>query len=385
MSLVSGLEDVAVITLTLDGMAVAKRLEAELPARVTVYVSEKYDQLAPANWSRFPRRIYPLVDQIFSKHEALIFVMAAGIVVRAIAGHVQSKLHDPGVVVMDIQGQFAVALCSGHLGGSNELCRSIAEHLGAQAVITTGTDVNKTLAPDVLAKELGAKVDDWGPLKAVSGALVDSLPVGVYVEPGVQTPDLSVYARKKVQQVQDPAQLSAFRAAVVVSHRILPDPGVPTLWIRPPVLVLGVGCNRGTTQEEIAEAVDSHLQALGVSILSLREVTTLDKKSDEEGLRDFATRSAVPLTWYSPQAINAHAPPIPNPSEVVQRFVGVPGVAEAAALMASGAQELLLEKQKSGNLTLSVARILGPGVPPDGRWAPPLRVDRSADATGANR
>ena len=91
MSLVSGLDDVAVITLTRQGIDVARALEAQLPANVTVYISEKYDEESPQNWTRFPRRIYPLVDEIWQRHEALVFVMAAGIVVRAIAKHVQSK------------------------------------------------------------------------------------------------------------------------------------------------------------------------------------------------------------------------------------------------------------------------------------------------------
>ena len=130
VSLVSGLDDIAVVTLTRQGIDVAADLEAKLPANVTVYISSKYDEEAPANWTRFPRRIYPLVDEIWARHEALVFVMAAGIVVRAIAKHVQSKLFDPGVVVMDIK-ELAVAMCSGHLGGSNELCRMIEERLGS--------------------------------------------------------------------------------------------------------------------------------------------------------------------------------------------------------------------------------------------------------------
>lgn len=356
MSLVSGLDDLSVITLTRQGIDVAKRLEAELPAKVTVYISEKYDAEAPAHWARFPRRIYPLVDEIWGRHEAHIFVMAAGIVVRAVAKHVQSKLHDPGVVVMDIAGKFAVSLCSGHLGGSNELCRMIDERLGATAVVTTGTDINGTLAPDVLAKDIGADVDDWEPLKLVSGALVDSLPVGVYVEPGVKTPDLSVYAKKKVTVVADPAELSGFRAAVVVSHRLLPDPGVPTMWLRPRNLVVGIGCNRGTEEAEIAAEVSDALASAGFSERSVRNLATFEAKKDEPGLLAYARSRSLELVWYDAGTIN-DSPPIPNPSEVVKKYVGVLGVAEPAAMISAGARVLLLEKQKRGNLTVAVARV----------------------------
>ena len=366
MSLVSGLDDIAVVTLTRQGIDVAADLEAKLPAKVTVYISDKYDAEAPDRWERFPRRIYPLVDDIWTRHEALVFVMAAGIVVRAIAKHVQSKLYDPGVVVMDIKANFAVAMCSGHLGGSNELCRIIEDRMGSVAVITTGTDVNDTLAPDVLAKQLGAQVDDWEPLKLVSGALVDSLPVGVYVEPGVDAGDLAQFERKKVIVVDEPAKLSEYKAAVVVSHRLLPDPGVPTMWLRPPSLVVGVGCNRGTSAEEIRTEVDAVLAENGLSSGAVARLATIEKKADEAGLIEVAAERDWPLWWYSNDQINDEAPDFNGRSDVVFKYVGVYGVSEPAAMLAAGATTLLVEKQKRGNLTVSIARIAGAPLDPTG-------------------
>ncbi|MBK7760566.1 MAG: hypothetical protein IPI35_29995 [Deltaproteobacteria bacterium] len=42
--------------------------------------------------------------------------------------------------------------------------------------------MNETLAPDVLAKQIGAVIENWDALKVVSGALVDGKRVGVLVE-----------------------------------------------------------------------------------------------------------------------------------------------------------------------------------------------------------
>jgi cobalt-precorrin 5A hydrolase len=367
MSLVSGLDDIAVITLTKQGIDVAQQLEESLPTNLTIYISEKYDEEAPKHWSRFPRRIYPLVDEIWQKHEALIFIMAAGIVVRAVASHVQSKLYDPGVVVMDIKGKFAVALCSGHLGGSNELCRLIETHTGAIPVITTGTDVNNTLAPDVLAKQIGAKVDDWEPLKLVSGALVDSLPVGVFVETGVDVGDLTKYAKKKVTVVEHPSELNNHKAAIIVSHRLLPEPTVPTMWLRPPTLVVGVGCNRGTSADEICAEMDAVLEENGLSISSVVRLATIEKKSDEVGLIEAARRKDIPLWWYNNQQINDLAPPFPGRSDVVFKYVGVYGVSEPAAMLAAGTEKLLVTKQKRGNVTISVTHVVSDPIEPIGK------------------
>ena len=68
-----------------------------------------------------------------SAADALIFVGAAGIAVRAIAPYVRSKLQDPAVVVVDETGAFAVSLLSGHLGGANDVTRRVARLCGAVA------------------------------------------------------------------------------------------------------------------------------------------------------------------------------------------------------------------------------------------------------------
>lgn len=352
MSLSSGLNHIAVLTVTRPGLALAARIEAALPAEVTVYVSEKYAEGAPERFVRFPDRLQPVVDEVWSRYEAIIVIGAAGIAVRLIAPHVVDKRYDPGVVVMDIAGRYAIALCSGHLGGANELCHLLAQTVGALPVVTTGTDVQGTLAPDVLAKQIGAQIENWEALKVVSGALVHGARVGVLVEPGVHTPDLGVYRDKNVVLTQD---LSGFEAGVAVTSQVFHSV-TPTLFIRPPNLVVGVGCNTGTTEAEIHAEVHAVLALAGLSPLSVSRIATVEKKKDEPGLLAFCQRMGLPLVWFSAEQINALDAPF-EPSETVRRFVGVYGVAEPAAMLAAGARRAVVPKQKRGNLTVAVARV----------------------------
>lgn len=350
MSLTSGLDDVAVLSVTRQGVALAARLEATLPARLTVYVTEKYAEGAPAHYVRFKDKLQPVVDAAWARHEALIFIGAAGIAVRMIAPHVLDKRFDPGVVVMDIQGKFAIALCSGHLGGANELARLIGEGLGAIPVVTTGTDVNETLAPDVLAKQVGADIENWDALKIVSGALVDGRRVGVLVE--AAAPDLSGYAPKNVHVTRC---LDGFDAGIGLTPRVI-ETDTPTIWLRPKVLVVGVGCNSGTSMEELAREIDAVLAEARLAPGAVRGLATITLKEHEPGLVAFAASRGLTIKAFDARTINEQAPPFER-SETVFRHVGVYGVAEPAAMLAAGATTCIVHKQRRGNVTVAVAEV----------------------------
>ena len=108
----------------------------------------------------------------FAQNDALIFVGAAGIAVRAIAPHCRSKAADPAVVVLDEGGRFAIPLLSGHLGGANELAQRLAAVCHAVPVITTATDGRGVFAVDEWAKRQNCAVAEPERIRYVSGALL---------------------------------------------------------------------------------------------------------------------------------------------------------------------------------------------------------------------
>ena len=112
--------------------------------------------------------------------DALLFVGAAGIAVRAIAPYVASKTNDPAVVLIDEAGRFAVPLLSGHLGGANELAQTVARAAGAIPVITTATDVRGVWAVDTWARCAGLAVSNPEAIKRVSARLLSGGRVVLY-------------------------------------------------------------------------------------------------------------------------------------------------------------------------------------------------------------
>ena len=101
----------AYLAFTEKGLALAQKLASALPGTV-----DRCGHGGPglADWAA----------EQFAHADALIFVGAVGIAVRAIAPHCRSKAVDPAVVVLDECGHFAVPILSGHLGGANDLARS---------------------------------------------------------------------------------------------------------------------------------------------------------------------------------------------------------------------------------------------------------------------
>ena len=95
------------------------------------------------------------VEKSWKYYEAFVFIAALGICVRTIAPLLEDKHTDPAVVCVDSCGRHAIAVASGHVGGANELTRHIAHIIGAEAVITTQSDLNDLWPLDILAQRFG--------------------------------------------------------------------------------------------------------------------------------------------------------------------------------------------------------------------------------------
>ncbi|VAX09911.1 Cobalt-precorrin 5A hydrolase [hydrothermal vent metagenome] len=127
-----------------------------------IIVSEKFAHVMegmPNNVIVSSGPLRPQIGNIFSSYDQLAFFVSLGAVVRLIAPHLKSKEEDPGVVVVDDAARFVIPVLSGHVGGANAFAEQLADLLGATAVLTTASDASKTIAVDILGRELGWKVE----------------------------------------------------------------------------------------------------------------------------------------------------------------------------------------------------------------------------------
>lgn len=347
----------AIIAITRNGARLGARLQ-QSAVDADLFVPEKFLTEAGATARPFAGELREMVRESWRKYQGFVFVMAAGIVVRMIAPHLEAKDRDPAVVVVDEAGRFAVSLLSGHLGGANELARDAAELLGGQAVITTATDVGGLPSFDLLAKEEGWGIDDLTRVKSLNALLLAGEEIAVVDPGGRVAARFAGRGRLSFHANFATALQSGAAGFVFVTNRQLPPRALAgnLLVLRPKNLVLGIGCNSGTTAEEIAEVVAAQLKYLFFSLSSVALIGTAAAKRGEAGLLAFAEANGMPLCFFESAELNAVAVPSP-PSAHALTAIGAHGVAEPAALLAAGSGRLLLKKVRSGNVTLAVAEI----------------------------
>ena len=333
--------NLALTAFTRRGMALAERLGKALAAEGHVCALDCPGRLA-AELGRTGgyERVGDWTGAQFSRQDALIFVGAAGIAVRAIAPYVRDKFTDPAVLSLDEAGRFVVPLLSGHVGGANDLARRAAELLGATPVISTATDVNGLFAVDAWATGHTLAITDRRLAKKISAALLEGSRAGF-------ASDLPLDC---------PADLCEGRAdlGVWVTCRAGGGPFPETLRLVPRCLALGIGCRRGSGEAAIRAAVEAALP--GWDLLAVKQVGTIDLKRDEPGLLAFCASLGVPLTAYTAQELNA-AEGTFTPSEFVRSVTGVDNVCERAAVLSGG--RLAVPKLAKDGVTVAAALLPG--------------------------
>ena len=285
------------------------------------------------------------IESGFSEADAHLFIMATGIVVRMIAPLLVSKAQDPAVVVMDETGRFAISLVSGHIGGANELAADVAAVVGAQPVITTATDSHGIAAVDAKLWEKGLVIENPSAIKVINMALLDGGKPTIWDPDGFYVHEMANYTPAESRESAD-----------IVVDILSAEAKEGALMVRPRVITLGVGCNRGTGADEIMEVIGRAFEAGGLSPLCLTAMASIDVKADEEGILEAAKRFGVPISFYTKDQLSG-TKGIVSPSAAALKHVGTVSVCEAAAIQVSKMGPLVVPKVKNANVTAALARV----------------------------
>ncbi|HAE81359.1 MAG TPA: hypothetical protein DCG70_07410, partial [Lachnoclostridium sp.] len=349
-------------------------------------------------------------EQHFYEKDAMIFVGAAGIAVRAIAPWVRSKETDPAVLCVDEAGRFVIPLLSGHLGGANDLAMLAAEILGAVPVITTATDLRQAFAVDVFAKKNQLTILNLKTAKGISAAILRGERVGLFSELtilGDMPPELSPeepqqyniviadgtgergkallrkaeetwtwrlqYGTGESEACNEETAGKTTRGEAAQEEATQEEGSAEDslLVLAARRAVLGLGCRRGASNRQVREAAETALREAKVSFLELSGIATIDRKRDEPALVDLAARWRLPLLTYSAEELENVSGTYSN-SDFVRQTVGIGNVCERAAVLALTEQfsgelpeeakgfddrSLILRKKADDGVTAAVAAV----------------------------
>ena len=320
------------------GAALAKRLREILAlpqscVRSTQRIAEKYGFLSFHS-------ITEDAGTLFDTRDALIFIGACGIAVRAVAPWIRDKATDPAVLVLDDRGSYVIPLLSGHIGGANALARRIAALIGAQAVITTATDTAGRFSCDAWAAKNGFAISSMTLAKEVSAAIL--------------TADVPITAEYPLPEVLPDGLIrqNSGELGIYIGTRIA-APFSRTLRLIPRMLNVGVGCRRGTKKEAILDAVRTVFDQNALDVRAIRQIVSIDIKKDEEGLRGAAESLGVQTAFYPAGELNAVKGSFSG-SDFVRDTVGTDCVCERAAVRAGG--RLIVGKTVLDGVTVAVAQ-----------------------------
>ena len=251
----------AVVAITAEGLEVAgviaKGLGSTIYAPTKIAINDNKDITIYASTTK------ELVAEVWHEYDAIIFVMALGIVTRIIKDHIEDKHKDPAIVVIDEMGRYAISALSGHEGGANLLAEKISLLCKGDFVVTTGSEATKRL-------------------------------------------------------------------------------------------IVGMGCRRGTSAEELEELLTEGLNKAGRTIKEVRVIASVEDKSDEAGLLELSKKLGVPLKFI-PKTLIAVIEENFDSSELVKKTLGIGAVAEPSAMLGGTRCQLILKRIKSKTATLAIA------------------------------
>ena len=340
----------AIIVISEASISMAKTLKQELPE------SEIFSTIANADCRHIPA-LQEAVPQLFRDSDALIFIGAMGICVRAIAPCIEDKKTDPAVLCVDSTGRYVISVLSGHVGGANGLTQYVAGILGAEPVITTRSDRTGLWALDTLGKKY-----DWQPIPGENcdmnhliSLFVDCAPTALLLDirdEGTAQLEHTLPSHVDVFYNFKDIDTGRYRLLLLVTPYLYETSGMQALYYVPKVLHMGMGLarNAGPKNAVITRLMNTLLEA-NIIPAAIRTISSIEEKKHEEVLKLLA--DAYELHLYTASQLSQVD--VPTPSEVVDKYMGTPSVSEASALLTAGGGPLILPKQKCENFTVAIA------------------------------
>lgn len=298
----------------------------------------------------FHKNVKKCLKIAFYEYDAIIAVMACGILIRSIAPYIESKTSDPAVLNIDDNGNFVISTLSGHLGGANSLTNKIAALIGATPVITTSSDINNRLGIDVLARDLYLSIDRPKEILFFNKAIIEGH-------------EITLTSKSKKEYLIEYLKNNTLEIDVCFNYsedldedeiRVSLDNHELTLKERK--MVVGIGCRRGKECEKIYEGLKKSFSDLNIDKSRVNQFASAEIKKDEKGILELSEKLNVPVNFVELEKLKLFDSNDVQKSEFVKSKFGIYGVCEPSALIMAGFDSKLIYKKTSfDGVTIAVA------------------------------
>ncbi|RKD30601.1 cobalt-precorrin 5A hydrolase [Thermohalobacter berrensis] len=333
----------AVITLTRGALSLGKRIKRKIPD-IDLYTQPKWNDTDAIS---IAQNFKNFVGNIFTRYEVIIFIMATGIVVRTISEYIEDKTKDPGVLVIDEEGNHVISLLSGHIGGANSAAVKVAELIGAKPIITTASDVKNTIAVDTLAMKLNCEIENLEDAKKITSLIVNDEIVEIKSDIKIRIP------LPKNIILNDLNNNHNIKGTIHITNKKIIDDHKSKVHLIPKNIVIGIGCRRGIPKKSIINAIDTVLNKLNLHPKSIKNFATVDIKRNEKGLIEASNYYNVSIKIFTKNEIKKVENKF-NTSEFVRKTIGVGAVCEPCAYLSSNKGKFLLKKTSFNGITIAV-------------------------------
>lgn len=294
--------------------------------------------------TQYHKNVMDTVKETFSNYDCIIGIMASGIMIRAIAPYINSKLSDPAVILIDDNGNFVISLLSGHFGGANDLTVKLADIINSTPVITTSTDVNNKIGIDSIAKRFYFELFNPKNIKHINKALVNNIKVDLFLP--------SKFSYILSDEVNNSYNVSiceslGFIKSSVDNYDVI---------LKPKKLVMGIGARRDIETSKVENAISQACLILEVPQSRIDLFATADVKANEKGILDNVHRLNKPLKIISMDTIKSYQNDECSKSDFVMKQFGVRGVCEPSSLIANDENaHLIFKKTAYDGVTIAVS------------------------------
>lgn len=286
------------------------------------------------------------------EYDAIVGIMASGILIRSIAPLIESKVTDPAIVNIGDDGKFVISTLSGHLGGANKLTNKIADLIDATPVITTSTDINKKLGIDVIAQDLYLTIDDTSQILPFNKAILEGEEVNFTINPNRNFDYLFDYLSNVTLEINVSIKFSS----KVPTDEIHVQSGDNTLIMREKKIVVGIGCRRGKSCEEIYSGYIRSIEELNIHKSRVNCLASAEIKKDEDGILELASKLNLDVHFVDLDKLKLFESRDIQKSEFVKSKFGIYGVCEPSALITAGFDSKLIYKKTSyDGVTIAIA------------------------------